>query len=89
MQTIPILNLALTGIPAIFVVFILWRWSAGAVHSLAALARMVVQLLLIGYLLVYIFETDVSWIVLAVMTVMVIAASWIALRTIPQWRSAL
>ena len=89
MQTIPILNLALTGIPAMFVVFILWRWSAGAGHSLAALARMVVQLLLIGYLLVYIFEADVSWIVLAVMTVMVIAASWIALRTIPQWRGAL
>jgi putative ABC transport system permease protein len=72
-----------------FVVFILWSWSAGAGHSLAALARMVVQLLLIGYLLVYIFEADVSWIVLAVMTVMVIAASWIALRTIPQWRGAL
>jgi putative ABC transport system permease protein len=72
-----------------FVVFILWSWSAGAGHSLAALARMVVQLLLIGYLLVYIFEADVSWIVLAVIMVMVIAASWIALRTIPQWRGAL
>lgn len=50
---------------------------------------MVAQLLLIGYLLVYIFEADVPWIVLAVMTVMVVAASWIALRTNPQLRPAL
>jgi putative ABC transport system permease protein len=76
----------LAGIPAILVVFILWRWSAGARHGLAALARMLIQLILIGYILVYIFEADVSWIVLAVMSVMVAAASWIALRTVPQLR---
>jgi len=50
---------------------------------------MVGQLLLIGYVLVYIFEADVPWIVLAVMGVMVIAASWIALRTNPQLRLTL
>lgn len=50
---------------------------------------MVVQLLVIGYFLVYIFEADVPWIVLAVMAVMVAAASWIALRTNPQLRPAL
>ena len=69
--------------------FILWRWSAGARHSLAALGRMLIQLLLIGYILVYIFEADVSWIVLAVMSVMVVAASWIALRTVPDLRTKL
>lgn len=89
MQTIPILNLTLAGIPALIVVFILGKWSAGAKHSLAALARMVVQLLLIGYLLVYIFEADVPWVVLAAMMVMVIAASWIALRTNPELRPRL
>ena len=50
---------------------------------------MVAQLLLVGYLLVYIFEADAPWIVLAVLTVMVLAASWIALRTIPDFRGAL
>ena len=50
---------------------------------------MVVQLLLIGYFLVYIFEADVPWVVLAVMAVMLVAASWIALRTNPQLRRAL
>ncbi len=89
MQTIPVFNLALAAIPALFVVFILWRWSVGARHSLAALARMLIQLLLVGYVLVYIFEADVPWIVLAVMSVMVVAASWIALRTVPQLRPRL
>lgn len=50
---------------------------------------MVAQLLLVGYLLVYIFEADAPWIVLAVLMVMVLAASWIALRTIPDFRGAL
>lgn len=46
------------------------------------------QLLMVGYVLVYVFETDLSWIVLLVLSVMVIAASWIALRTIPRFRRA-
>jgi len=89
MQTIDPFHLALAAIPALFVVFILWRWSAGARHGLAALARMLIQLLLIGYVLVYIFEADAPWIVLAVMSVMVVAASWIALRTVPRLRPKL
>jgi putative ABC transport system permease protein len=79
----------IAGIPAIIVVLVLWRWSAGAGQGLAALARMVVQLLIVGYVLVYIFETDLPWIVLTVLSVMVVAASWIALRTIPEFRGAL
>lgn len=50
---------------------------------------MVAQLVLIGYVLVYIFEAEVPWIVLAVMGVMVVAASWIALRTNPRLRPTL
>ena len=88
-QTIPISHLIFAGVPALIVVFVLWRWSVGAGHSIVALARMVAQLLIVGYLLVYIFEADVPWIVLAVLTVMVLAASWIALRTIPEFRRSL
>ena len=54
-----------------------------------ALARMSGQLLLVGYLLVYIFETDLPWIVLLVLSVMLVVSSWIALRTIPEIRVAL
>ena len=50
---------------------------------------MVAQLLIVGYLLVYIFEADLPWIVLAALAVMTLAASWIALRTIPEFRGTL
>ena len=88
-QTIPIAHLAFAAIPAVIVLLVLWRWSAGAGQGLVALARMVAQLLIVGYVLVYIFEADMPWIVLAVLTVMVVAASWIALRTVPELRGAL
>lgn len=42
---------------------------------------MLTQLLLIGYFLVYIFKTDSSLIIVAVLTVMLLSSSWIALRT--------
>jgi putative ABC transport system permease protein len=43
---------------------------------------MLAQLLMIGYFLTYIFDTHNAWIVLAVLAVMVFAASWIGLRTV-------
>ena len=58
-------------------------------QGFVGLVRMVAQLLLIGYVLVYIFDADTPWIVLAVLGVMVVAASWIALRTVPKLRGAL
>jgi putative ABC transport system permease protein len=83
------LHLALAAIPALLVLVVLWKWRADAAQGFIALARMVAQLLLIGYVLVYIFEADTPFIVLGVLTVMVIAASWIALRTVSQLRGAL
>ena len=50
---------------------------------------MVAQLLLVGYILVYIFEADTPLVVLAVIAVMVLAASWIALRTVSRLRRGL
>jgi len=48
-----------------------------------ALARMLIQLLLIGYALTFIFESDSSPLVLAVLSIMLLASSWIALGAIP------
>lgn len=73
-------GLAMAFIPTLFVFGILYRWSAGAKTAIYATLRMLAQLLLIGYLLVYIFETDQPGIVAAVLFVMLIAASWIAIR---------
>ncbi len=80
-QTIPILNLALAFIPVAIVVVIIWKWRIGYKSSIYAVFRMLIQLLLIGYFLSYIFETDSSSIVLAVLAVMLFTSSWIALRT--------
>ena len=82
LQTIPLLNLALAFIPALLVVGLLWHQRLGHAKALYALIRMLAQLLLIGYALIYIFQADSSPIVLAVLLVMVLASSWIALSPI-------
>jgi putative ABC transport system permease protein len=80
-QIIPFTNLVLAFIPAIVVVVIVWRWGIGYKRSIYALARMLIQLLLIGYFLVFIFKTDNSLIVIGVLAVMLFVSSWIALHT--------
>ncbi len=89
MQTIELSNLVIVLIPALLVVVIQWRWKLTPNTSLYALARMIIQLSLIGYALSYIFNTENSFIVLAVLSVMLIASSWIALRSVPDRRCEL
>ena len=80
-QIIPFANLALAFIPVLAVVLIMYKWSLNVKSAFYAISRMLVQLMVIGYFLAYIFEADSVWVVLAVVTVMVFASSWIALRT--------
>ena len=82
-QLIPIAQLALVFLPVAVVVVLLYRWSLGVGTTLYAMARMLVQLLLVGYALTYIFETRHAGLVMLVLAVMLIAASWIALRPLP------
>ena len=81
-EIIPLLNLTLAFLPVIIVIVILWRWKMKYTNSIYAVFRMLIQLLLIGYFLGYIFETNRSFIVLIVLSVMLISSSIIALRTI-------
>jgi len=81
-HTIPFINLILAFIPAIAVVGILWKWGLGYGNSLYAIFRMLIQLLLIGYFLIFIFKSDSYLIVAGVLTVMLFVSSWIALRTV-------
>lgn len=80
--TISVPRLALAFIPVAVVVVLMWRWNLGLGRSLHAIARMLLQLTLIGYVLVYIFQTESSLVICGVLTVMLIAASWIALNTV-------
>ncbi len=50
---------------------------------------MLLQLLVIGYLLTFLFNVGKAWIVLSALSVMILAASWISLRTIPGHRVTL
>ncbi len=88
-QTIPLTNLALAFIPVAVVIFIIWKWQLDYKTSIYAVFRMLIQLLLIGYFLMYIFDSDSAWIVVGVLAVMLFSSSWIALRTMKLHRKTL
>ena len=88
-QIIPYANLALAFVPVFVVAGILFKWTEEGRHTLYAVSRMLAQLLLIGYFLIFIFESDNPWVVLAVLLVMLSASSWIALRTVASRRQLL
>jgi len=89
MQVIPFENLLLAFVPAAAVIAILHLWSRDAKEALYGFGRMVLQLSIIGYFLIYLFEANTGWVVLAVLAVMVGIASWISLRTIDLQRKIL
>lgn len=88
-QVISFGQLALAFIPVIVVIFILHRWGMSPGNTSYAVFRMVIQLLIVGYFLAFIFEAKNAWIVLSVIMIMVLSASWIALRTSSQPGSVL
>jgi len=75
-------SLALAFLPALIVIVIMYYWRAGGGTAIYATLRMLVQLLLIGYVLIYIFDADHWGTIIAVLVAMLIAASWIAVRTV-------
>lgn len=85
-QIIPLTNLGITFIPVLLAIFILVKWSLQAGNALYSIVRMLIQLILVGYALVYIFESNDVWITLAVIAMMIIASSWIGLRTLERLR---
>ena len=79
LATIPLAKLALAFIPVAAVIAIMVRWSLNAKHGLFALTRMLLQLLLIGYLLNWIFAGNSALIVSVLLGFMLVVASWIAM----------
>ena len=88
-QIIPLDHLAITFVPVIVTIVILYRWSLEAGTGLYAMVRMLLQLLLIGYALASLFDTERGEIIVAVLAMMLFISSWIALRTIQLERKAL
>ncbi|MCK4709854.1 MAG: ABC transporter permease, partial [Gammaproteobacteria bacterium] len=79
MNTIDLIDLTLGIIPVMLTLGIMIHWSLSVRTAILAIFRMLVQLLLIGYALTFIFGINSSWPVLVILCVMLVAASWISL----------
>ena len=80
---IPVISLTdlMVGfIPAVIVIIIMYCWQANAQTAIVATIRMLVQLLAIGYVLIYIFESDNYVFIFGVLSIMLSVASAIAIR---------
>ncbi len=88
-QTIPLENLAFTFMPVFAVIVILLKWKLNAGNTCYAITRMLLQLLLIGYFLNYIFASNSAWITLLILVIMIIFSSWIALGSVKEKRNQL
>jgi putative ABC transport system permease protein len=87
--TLSLAHLAVGFVPVAATLFVLAAWSLDLKKAIYALCRMLVQLLLIGYFLAYLFQTERAEVILAVLLVMVMASSWIALGNIKSKRAIL
>jgi len=84
LPTISLVNLLAAFVPSLVLLVIMHRWSLKAVSALYANARMLAQLLAVGYVLTYVFETDRSVLIVGVVLVMIFVSAWIALRPLQQ-----
>jgi putative ABC transport system permease protein len=75
-------QLALAFIPVLIVIFIQYSWSLPQKKTIYALTRMLVQLLLVGFFLSYLFDSDSAWLVLILLIIMILFSSRIALNNI-------
>ena len=90
----PIYNISLQDllwvmIPVAVVIVIYIRWTDDKSTLFYALFRMLVQLILIGYVLTYIFESKSPYLVVFILSVMLIVASIISLRPLQKKQKSL
>ena len=89
MYSITLVDIAVACIPVTVTLAVIFYWSNSFKTAGVAMIRMLIQLLLIGYALDFIFNANNHWIILAVLSFMLLAASWIALGALPVKRSTL
>lgn len=76
-------------IPVAVVIFIYIRWTQDRKTLFYALFRMLIQLMLIGYVLTYIFAAESPYLIVLILAVMLIAASIISMRPLQKQNRAL
>lgn len=82
MYQISFLDLIWIALPLLFVYYIYQKWSNDKITIPHAISRMFLQLIVIGYVLTYIFETKNFYIIMAILSIMLIVASIISLRPV-------
>ncbi len=88
-QSISLIHLMIAFIPVGVILVILFKWSLDIRSAAYAVSRMLGQLLLVGYFLTYIFESDNALIIMIILTVMLLSSSWIALGMVKAHRRTL
>jgi len=82
LNEISVLNLLYLLFPVSIVAYFYFKWVGNKTEILYAGIRMVLQLLLVGYLLSYVFDAKTSYMTIFIVVVMISAASMITLRNI-------
>ena len=80
------LALSWCAVPVGLVCIIYLLWSGKPSEILIASVRMLIQLVAVGYVLVFLFGNPSIWISLGVMLVMISAAAWISIRPVRHHR---
>lgn len=83
-ETIPYINLLLLLIPLIISGWIYATWCRNTWEVGYATLRMIIQLLLIGYVLIFLFKHDDLWLGSLVLLVMIIMSTYIGVRPIKE-----
>ena len=83
---IPIANLAIAFLPVLVIFVVLYRWAHDVRTPIVGVIRMLIQLLLVGSVLAFIIEQNDAALVIAVLAVMLMAASWISLGPVKEMR---
>ena len=89
MHIITFFDLLYIALPLLVVYYIYQKWSNDKITIPYALSRMFIQLVLIGYILTFIFETKDFSLVMAILSVMLIVASIISMRPVAKKEKSL
>ncbi len=76
-------GLVFAFLPTLVVLVIMYAWTAGVGTGIYATVRMLAQLLAVGFVLVFIFESESPLFIAGVVAIMLLVASSIAIRPIP------
>lgn len=73
-------GIGLSLLPVIAVAWVFHRWNSGGWLLGYATFRMLVQLVAVGFVLVFVFENESAWLGVGILVMVLGVSSWIALR---------